>query len=93
MRKKKRKGPTVTVKAICRDCKTENEVARVDFNRASQPRCIACGGMLDTNSIVHRGIEGGVARTSAFSRSPGARSPRQSNKRVSDIHRRTYKPK
>ena len=33
--------------ARCADCKTLRSVRRIEWSRAAQPRCYACGGRLD----------------------------------------------
>ena len=40
------------VDAICRDCGEKCLRERIEFKRATTPRCNACGGMLDVQRIV-----------------------------------------
>jgi hypothetical protein len=54
----KRNPPPKTCVAACRDCGRKQEAEKAEFYRASLPRCVACGGVLDSGEWFVKRIRG-----------------------------------
>lgn len=91
---KRRKGREIGLKkravkvcnAKCRDCGLEQHARRTDFFRASQPRCVACGGLIDTDATFTTRSVGYVRRVKSKPHKPHVkkRLDKQSKKGASD---------
>lgn len=46
-KRKERNKKRAPAKSRCRDCGAEQTVPRHDYFKASRPRCMACGGLLE----------------------------------------------
>lgn len=57
--KRETRYPKIT-KGICRNCKLVNAVRAVEWGRAANPRCSACGGQLDRPRQTQLSVNGRI---------------------------------
>jgi uncharacterized paraquat-inducible protein A len=53
-KRNKSNTPREPAASACRDCGLAARVPRFEFFKASKPRCVACGGLLEYGGSWHR---------------------------------------